>query len=208
MTSTVSRPSNSGDHWAEATDSAEATEDALDEDQKVDPRQKAREIEQVAHDLVREKVPVHEIVQEALHQHPKCITQSANRTFGERAADAITRWLGSWTFIIIQSVILTVWIALNLSELIFRAWDPYPFILLNLALSFQAAYAAPIIMMSQNRQAKIEAKIAHNAYDQVAEIDNMQQVQMEILEAIHEMQKSMVPAAGPESEPAGRDGAR
>ena len=60
--------------------------------------------------------------------------------------------MGSWRFIIVQSLLLAIWIVLNITELIFRAWDPYPFILLNLALSFQAAYAAPIIMMSQNRQ--------------------------------------------------------
>ena len=61
--------------------------------------------------------------------------------------------MGSWTFIIVQSVILALWIALNVIAWI-EHWDPYPFILLNLALSFQAAYAAPFIMISQNRQAE------------------------------------------------------
>ena len=61
--------------------------------------------------------------------------------------------MGSWSFIIVQSVILTVWIILNVIAWISH-WDPYPFILLNLALSFQAAYAAPSIMISQNRQAE------------------------------------------------------
>jgi uncharacterized membrane protein len=64
----------------------------------------------------------------------------------------VARTMGSWRFIIIQSCILAVWIVLNFIALVHH-WDPYPFILLNLALSFQAAYAAPIIMMSQNRQA-------------------------------------------------------
>lgn len=73
-------------------------------------------------------------------------------TAGQRLADAVTKAMGSWRFIIIQSVILLVWVALNAIGWV-RHWDPYPFILLNLALSFQAAYAAPIIMMSQNRQA-------------------------------------------------------
>jgi len=73
-------------------------------------------------------------------------------TLGQRIADGVAATMGSWRFIIIQSALLAVWLVLNISELIFRAWDPYPFILLNLALSFQAAYAAPIIMMSQNRQ--------------------------------------------------------
>jgi len=70
--------------------------------------------------------------------------------FGQKLADKFTRMLGSWRFIIIQSIILIAWIILNVAAWI-NHWDPYPFILLNLALSFQAAYAAPIIMMSQNR---------------------------------------------------------
>src|SRR6476659_5771816 len=73
-------------------------------------------------------------------------------TSGQRIADGVASTMGSWRFIIIQSCILAVWIALNIIALVHH-WDPYPFILLNLTLSFQAAYAAPIIMMSQNRQA-------------------------------------------------------
>jgi uncharacterized membrane protein len=79
---------------------------------------------------------------------------NTHRTFGERVADGFAAIVGSWTFIVVQSLLLAAWIALNVVGYI-RAWDPYPFILLNLALSFQAAYATPIIMMSQNRQAKI-----------------------------------------------------
>jgi uncharacterized membrane protein len=77
----------------------------------------------------------------------------SHRTTGERVADLVTNWMGSWTFLIAQSVLLLLWIVLNLIGW-WRHWDPYPFILLNLALSFQAAYATPIIMMSQNRQAR------------------------------------------------------
>ena len=80
-------------------------------------------------------------------------------TFGQRVADRVAAVMGSWTFIIVQSLILAVWVALNVTAWI-RVWDPYPFILLNLALSFQAAYAAPIIMMSQNRQSDIDRKAA------------------------------------------------
>src|SRR5215470_1230850 len=76
----------------------------------------------------------------------------AQLTFGQRIADTVAATMGSWSFIIIQSVILAVWIVLNVMAWISH-WDPYPFILLNLALSFQAAYAAPFIMISQNRQA-------------------------------------------------------
>ncbi len=78
----------------------------------------------------------------------------AQRTFGERVADGFAAAVGSWPFIIAQSVVLGVWVILNVCLVVFR-WDPYPFILLNLVLSFQAAYASPIIMMSQNRQSKI-----------------------------------------------------
>ena len=82
-------------------------------------------------------------------------------TLGQRVADQVAATMGSWTFIIIQSAILLVWIVLNVTAYVQR-WDPYPFILLNLALSFQAAYAAPFIMMSQNRQQDIDRKEAEN----------------------------------------------
>jgi uncharacterized membrane protein len=84
-------------------------------------------------------------------------------TMGQRVADTVADVMGSWSFIIIQSVILALWVMLNVVAWI-KAWDPYPFILLNLALSFQAAYAAPIIMMSQNRQQDIDRKAAENDY--------------------------------------------
>lgn len=77
----------------------------------------------------------------------------AQRTIGQRIADTVAAAMGSWSFIIVQSVSLAIWIVLNVIAWI-EHWDPYPFILLNLALSFQAAYAAPFIMISQNRQAE------------------------------------------------------
>jgi uncharacterized membrane protein len=84
-------------------------------------------------------------------------------TVGDRCADVVAATMGSWKFIIIQSVILVAWIVWN--EVSGRRFDPYPFILLNLALSFQAAYAAPIIMMSQNRQSDIDRNRAIEDYD-------------------------------------------
>ncbi len=74
---------------------------------------------------------------------------------GDRIADLVTATVGSWRFIIIQSCLLAIWIVLNITAWIVH-WDPYPFILLNLALSFQAAYATPFILMSQNRQSIID----------------------------------------------------
>lgn len=82
-------------------------------------------------------------------------------TLGQRIADRVAATMGSWNFIIIQSCVLTVWIVLNITAFV-EKWDPYPFILLNLALSFQAAYAAPFIMMAQNRQQDIDRKEAEN----------------------------------------------
>ncbi len=71
--------------------------------------------------------------------------------FGSRLADSVANGMGSWKFIIIQTILVVLWMGLNLIGYI-RHWDEYPFILLNLVFSTQAAYAAPIIMMAQNRQ--------------------------------------------------------
>lgn len=84
-------------------------------------------------------------------------------TRGARFADAVAKTVGSWRFIIVQSALLVIWVIVNLIGFI-QQWDPYPFILLNLLLSTQAAYAAPIIMMSQNRQAEIDRRNAEHDY--------------------------------------------
>jgi uncharacterized membrane protein len=103
------------------------------------------------------------------HQHRHPPIRNVNdlaverMTFGARAADGFANAVGSWTFIVIQSIILVFWITLNVIAWITH-WDPYPFILLNLALSFQAAYAAPIIMMSQNRQSVKDRLMAEQDY--------------------------------------------
>lgn len=98
------------------------------------------------------------------HDVPDVIVVFEERmTPGQRAADAVARQLGSWRFLIIQSCLLAAWMALNVAELLFRPFDPYPFILLNLVLSFQAAYAAPVLLMSANRQAEKDRLSAHNA---------------------------------------------
>ncbi|PUE11088.1 hypothetical protein B9Z51_01825 [Limnohabitans sp. T6-5] len=85
-------------------------------------------------------------------------------TRGQRLADLVAATIGSWRFIIFQSTAIVLWITGNV--LVGRdAWDPYPFILLNLLLSFQAAYTAPAIMMSQNRQSEMDRKHAQNDYE-------------------------------------------
>ena len=91
------------------------------------------------------------------------VIEEEQMTFGERVADRVADTIGSWPFIITQTLILVVWIVLNVTAWIKR-WDPYPFILLNLMLSFQAAYSGPVIMMSQNRQSdkdRLAAEIDH-----------------------------------------------
>ena len=76
-------------------------------------------------------------------------------TFGQRAADKLAKYAGSWTFIISFFVLIIIWMATNTAWLLFNnIWDPYPFILLNLVLSCLAAIQAPVILMSQNRSAE------------------------------------------------------
>ncbi len=82
---------------------------------------------------------------------------------GQRAADRVAKIMGSCRFIVIQSLLMALWVALNIAGWI-RGWDPYPFVFLNLVLSLQAAYTAPIILMSQNRQAERDRIEAHNDY--------------------------------------------
>jgi uncharacterized membrane protein len=83
--------------------------------------------------------------------------------FGSRIADSVATGMGSWTFIIIQTILVILWMGLNFVGFIYH-WDVYPFILLNLVFSTQAAYAAPIIMMAQNRQNERDRIQAQNDY--------------------------------------------
>lgn len=85
-------------------------------------------------------------------------------TTGQKISDIVAKTVGSWKFIIIQSACIFVWIAYN-SLNNSNAWDPYPYILLNLMLSFQAAYTAPAIMMSQNRLSEIDRQQASNDFE-------------------------------------------
>ena len=83
---------------------------------------------------------------------------------GQRLADLVAATIGSWRFIIFQSTAIVLWITGNVLAGA-SAWDPYPFILLNLLLSFQAAYTAPAIMMSQNRQSELDRHHAQDDYE-------------------------------------------
>ena len=101
------------------------------------------------------------------HEHPPVLDVNAvvegGLSFGQRWADRVAAGVGSWPFIIVQSILLSFWAVLNITAWV-RQWDPYPFILMNLFLSLQAAYTAPVIMMSQNRQAMKDRIEAHNDF--------------------------------------------
>jgi uncharacterized membrane protein len=106
-------------------------------------------------------------------QHPPQLSL----TVGERVADRVAAVMGSWTFIIAQSILLAIWVTLNIVSVV-QHWDPYPFILLNLMLSFQAAYAAPVVMMSQNRLSAIDRRDAKHDY----EVNLKSELEIELLQ--------------------------
>lgn len=133
-------------------------------------------------------------------------SEVSNFTFGQRLADKIASFGGSWSFIILFGVFILVWISSNIFFLLNKGFDPYPFILLNLILSCLAALQAPVIMMSQNRQeekdrerskqdymvnlkSELEIRMLHEKIDhliihQQQELLNIQQVQVEMMEDI------------------------
>ena len=98
-----------------------------------------------------------------VHRHPANQGRHDRRTRGEQLADHVTEVFGSWRFIIVQTVAVVTWIGFNLIAFA-RHWDPYPFILLNLLFSTQAAHAAPLILLSQNRQADTDRIRAEHDY--------------------------------------------
>ena len=107
-----------------------------------------------------------------VHDHPQVVNineiDASKLRASQRIADKVASVVGSWPFIIIQSVLLVIWICLNvylaIHQSALKAFDPYPFILLNLALSFQAAYTGPIVMMSQNRQNEKDRMMAQSDF--------------------------------------------
>jgi uncharacterized membrane protein len=119
-------------------------------------------------------------------------------SFGDKVADSVANGMGSWRFIIIQTIFVIVWMTLNVIGFV-RHWDVYPFILLNLIFSTQAAYAAPIIMMAQNRQSDRDRIQAQNDYqcnvDAKQEIEALQlhlsKIETEKLDKIIQMLEEM-----------------
>ena len=91
--------------------------------------------------------------------HPISQQLHEKRTTGERLADLIAHHIGSWRFLIVQTILVLMWIAINVVALAAR-WDPYPFVLLNLLFSVQAAYTGPVLLLSQNRSAQRDRMMA------------------------------------------------
>jgi len=160
------------------------------------------ELSQLDHDVLKAMQE-----QEVLSKNPD-IDFDAELTFGQRLADRIATFGGSWSFIIIFGLFLFVWMGLNSWLLLARPFDPYPFILLNLVLSSLAAIQAPLIMMSQNRQeardraraihdyqvnlkAELEIRQLHQKVDhllsrQWERLVEIQEIQMELINDIRE----------------------
>ena len=127
-------------------------------------------------------------------RHPVNQAIYDNAPLGARIADAVTNFMGSWRFIIMQTVIVLVWISGNI-YLLFR-YDPYPFILLNLAFSTQAAYAAPLILLAGNRSAQRDRLTLEHAAKE-ADVEEKQNVDLlkgsrEILEHVQALEEKIL----------------
>lgn len=112
---------------------------------------------------VDEDMTNEEIVDIIVNKNVSKNTVNKKLTFGQKTADGLSKFVGSWAFIIIFLFTLATWIVINILFAI-NAFDPYPFILLNLFLSCIAAIQAPIIMMSQNRQEQMDRQNSENDY--------------------------------------------
>ena len=117
-------------------------------------------------------------------QHPVNKKMHEERTFGQKAADTFTNAFGTWTYIIIQTLIILVWMFGNAAYLAFFSFDKYPYILLNLGFSAQASYAAPLILMASNRQAARDRLTLEHQATETDAIFGLQNQQIEILNAI------------------------
>jgi uncharacterized membrane protein len=114
------------------------------------------------------------------HIHPVNVVHHDEATFGEMLADKIASSIGSWTFLMVQTAAVIAWLVLNIYGFVHR-WDPFPFILLNLLFSVQAAYTGPVLLLAGNRQAqKDRLTLEHAAY----EADKADDQNVQILKAI------------------------
>jgi uncharacterized membrane protein len=145
------------------------------------------------------------LVQARANRNPNELIE-AQSTFGERIADHVARFGGSWTFIILFGAILVTYTSIN-TALHNRAWDPYPFILLNLFLSMLAAIQAPVIMMSQNRQdlkdrvrSELDFDVNRRAESEIQSLSHRLSMLMDKMEDVEDsVRKAITPAAKTES---------
>lgn len=161
--------------------------------------------------MVLEKLKEHETLTDKLDGGDN----ASNLTYGQRLADKIATFGGSWTFIILFLLFILVWMGINIYWLANKAFDPYPFILLNLILSCLAALQAPVIMMSQNRQeekdrqrakndyminlkSELEVRILHEKIDHLIlhQQQDMMEIQQTQLEMLNEVNQALKKIAG------------
>ncbi|HKW06897.1 MAG TPA: DUF1003 domain-containing protein [Candidatus Dormibacteraeota bacterium] len=114
------------------------------------------------------------------HKHPVNVVHHEEATHGERLADAIAAGIGSWRFLIIQTAAVLCWVTFNIVGLV-NHWDPFPFILLNLLFSVQAAYTGPVLLLAGNRQAQKDRLTLEHAAEEADKADSQN---VEILKAI------------------------
>ena len=114
------------------------------------------------------------------HKHPVNVLHHEEATFGEMLADKIASGIGSWTFLIVQSFAVMLWVTLNVIGLV-NHWDPFPFILLNLLFSVQAAYTGPVLLLAGNRQSQKDRLTLEHAAEEAEKADDQN---VEILKAI------------------------
>lgn len=150
----------------------------------------ARELDDITRNLVRHT-----------HEHPpvRDINQEVDRrtTRRERIAEDLGQMIGSWTFVVFQAVLLALWLVLNAVAFL-KHWDGYPFLLLNLVLSFQAAFAVPILLMALNRAAQRDRLAAQQAYqegvkaeEELKSVMNHLEVQDEVmLQVLHRLERT------------------
>jgi uncharacterized membrane protein len=125
------------------------------------------------------------------HAHPALQKAEDNRTLGEKVADEIASFGGSWPFIFIFLGLILIWMLVNtllIGHIMHgRAFDPYPYIALNLVLSALAGIQAPIIMMSQNRASSRDEVLAQHHYEETQKIDSLLQSNTDLTQQVHDL---------------------
>jgi uncharacterized membrane protein len=119
------------------------------------------------------------------HRHPG-VRSGGQLKLGERAADHARNGMGSWAFIWIQTILVGTWVLLNIIGIIHH-WDAYPFILLNLLFSTQAAYAAPLILLSQKRADQVASEVATHTLENTELLRDLMQQNTDLTEEVHRL---------------------